>query len=61
VKSRFKTFDNHFVEGVLIPTEERKTLCFFTDWLQFKLQFCAHGKMERERNLTFDEIFDQVL
>jgi 23S rRNA (adenine2503-C2)-methyltransferase len=38
VKSRFKTFDNHFVEGVLIPTEDRKNcLRFFTDRLQLKL------------------------
>ena len=27
IKTRFKTFDNHAVEGVLIPTEERKTAC----------------------------------
>ena len=27
IKSRFKTYDNHLVEGVLIPTEERKTAC----------------------------------
>ncbi len=27
IKSRFKTFDDHFIEGVLIPTEERKTAC----------------------------------
>src|SRR4030095_15948096 len=25
LKTRFKTFDNHFVEGVLIPTDERRT------------------------------------
>src|SRR4028119_2330371 len=27
IKSRFKTHDNHFVEGVLIPTESRYTAC----------------------------------
>ena len=61
VKSRFKTFDNHFVEGVLIPTEERKTACVSSQiGCSLSCAFCATGKMERERNLTFDEIFDQV-
>ncbi len=27
IKSRFKTFDGHLVEGVLIPTEKRQTAC----------------------------------
>src|SRR5215210_4267095 len=27
IKSRFKTHDNHLVEGVLIPTELRQTAC----------------------------------
>src|SRR5690242_8004789 len=61
VKSRFKTFDNHFVEGVLIPTEERKTACVSSQiGCSLSCKFCATGKMERERNLTFDEIYDQV-
>ena len=25
IKSRYKTFDGHFIEGVLIPTEKRQT------------------------------------
>jgi 23S rRNA (adenine2503-C2)-methyltransferase len=34
IKSRFKTFDDHLVEGVLIPTEkEKNSLCFFSNWL----------------------------
>ena len=61
VKSRFKTFDNHFIEGVLIPTEERKTACVSSQiGCSLSCRFCATGKMERERNLTFDEIYDQV-
>ncbi|MGN6353899.1 MAG: 23S rRNA (adenine(2503)-C(2))-methyltransferase RlmN [Parafilimonas sp.] len=61
VKSRFETFDHHFVEGVLIPTEERKTACVSSQiGCSLSCKFCATGKMERERNLTFDEIFDQV-
>ena len=27
IKSRFRTFDGHLVEGVLIPTESRQTAC----------------------------------
>ncbi len=61
VKTRFKTFDNHFIEGVLIPTEERKTACVSSQiGCSLSCAFCATGKMERERNLTFDEIYDQV-
>lgn len=61
VKSRFKTFDNHFIEGVLIPTEDRKTACVSSQiGCSLSCRFCATGKMERIRNLTFDEIYDQV-
>src|SRR4029079_3503837 len=61
VNSCFKTVDNHFVEGVLIPTEERKTACVSSQiGCSLSCTFCATGKMERERNLTFDEIYDQA-
>ena len=61
VKSRFKTFDNHFIEGVLIPTEDRKTACVSSQiGCSLNCSFCATGKMERIRNLSFDEIYDQV-
>src|SRR4029079_9220891 len=47
--------------GVLIPTEERKTACVSSQiGCSLNCSFCATGKMERERNLTFDEIYDQV-
>ena len=62
VKSRFKTFDNHFVEGVLIPTEERKTACVSSQiGCSLSCKFCATGYLERKRNLTFDEIYDEVV
>ncbi len=62
VKSRFKTFDNHFVEGVLIPTEERKTACVSSQiGCSLSCKFCATGYMERKRNLSFDEIYDEVI
>ena len=38
VKSRFKTFDNHFIEGVLNSNRRKKnSLRFFANWLQFNL------------------------
>ena len=62
VKTRFKTFDNHFVEGVLIPTDERRTACVSSQiGCSLSCKFCATGYMERERNLEFDEIYDQVV
>ena len=62
IKSRFKTFDGHFVEGVLIPTEERKTACVSSQiGCSLSCKFCATGYMERKRNLDFDEIYDEVV
>ncbi|MEP6674809.1 MAG: 23S rRNA (adenine(2503)-C(2))-methyltransferase RlmN [Ferruginibacter sp.] len=61
IKSRFKTFDGHFVEGVLIPTETRHTACVSSQiGCSLSCKFCATGYMDRKRNLSFDEIFDQV-
>ncbi len=61
IKSRFKTFDGHFIEGVLIPTESRNTACVSSQiGCSLTCSFCATGKMERKRNLNFDEIYDQV-
>ncbi len=61
VKTRFKTYDNHFVEGVLIPTEERKTVCVSSQvGCSLSCKFCATGFLDRKRNLNFDEIYDQV-
>jgi 23S rRNA (adenine2503-C2)-methyltransferase len=62
IKSRFKTFDGHLVEGVLIPTDERKTACVSSQiGCSLSCKFCATGYMERKRNLNFDEIFDEVV
>ena len=62
VKSRFKTFDGHFVEGVLIPTEKRQTACVSSQiGCSLNCKFCATGYMDRKRNLNFDEIYDQVV
>jgi 23S rRNA (adenine2503-C2)-methyltransferase len=62
VKSRFRTTDGHLVEGVLIPTEERKTACVSSQiGCSLSCKFCATGYMERKRNLDYDEIYDEVV
>jgi len=60
-KTRFKTHDGHFIEGVLIPTSSRFTACVSSQiGCSLSCKFCATGYMERKRNLEFDEIYDQV-
>lgn len=62
IKTRFKTWDNHLVEGVLIPTESRYTACVSSQiGCSLSCKFCATGYMERQRNLEFDEIYDEVV
>jgi 23S rRNA (adenine2503-C2)-methyltransferase len=62
IKSRFKTHDSHLVEGVLIPTDERKTACVSSQiGCSLTCKFCATGYMDRKRNLNFDEIYDEVV
>ena len=62
IKSRFKTFDGHFVEGVLIPTESRQTACVSSQiGCSLSCKFCATGYIERKRNLHFDEIYDEAV
>ncbi|HEY4108680.1 23S rRNA (adenine(2503)-C(2))-methyltransferase RlmN [Puia sp.] len=62
IKSRFRTADRHLVEGVLIPTDERKTACLSSQiGCSLSCKFCATGYMDRKRNLDFDEIYDEVV
>ncbi|HSK14082.1 MAG TPA: 23S rRNA (adenine(2503)-C(2))-methyltransferase RlmN [Phnomibacter sp.] len=62
IKTRFRTWDGHAVEGVLIPTDERKTACVSSQiGCSLSCKFCATGYMDRKRNLTYDEIFDEVV
>lgn len=62
IKSRFKTVEGHLVEGVLIPTDERKTACVSSQvGCSLSCKFCATGYMDRKRNLHYDEIYDQVV
>jgi 23S rRNA (adenine2503-C2)-methyltransferase len=62
IKTRFKTFDGHLVEGVLIPVDERQTACVSSQvGCSLSCKFCATGYMDRKRNLSFDEIYDEVV
>jgi 23S rRNA (adenine2503-C2)-methyltransferase len=62
VKSRFKTVEGHMVEGVLIPTDDRKTACVSSQiGCSLSCKFCATGYMEKKRNLNYDEIYDEVV
>src|SRR5215204_2525962 len=62
VKSRFKTWDGHLVEGVMIPTASRNTACVSSQvGCSLSCKFCATGYMDRKRNLDFDEIYDEVV
>jgi 23S rRNA (adenine2503-C2)-methyltransferase len=62
IKLKFQTFDGHFTEGVLIPTENRQTACVSSQLgCSLSCKFCATGYMEKKRNLNFDEIYDEVV
>lgn len=62
IKVRFLTFDHHYIEGVIIPAEDRMTACVSSQvGCSLTCAFCATGKLKRERNLYFYEIFDQVV
>ena len=62
IKLRFRTWDGHFIEGVLIPTDKRITACVSSQiGCSLTCKFCATGYLERKRNLQFDEIVDQVV
>lgn len=61
IKTRFKTFDGHLIEGVLIPAESRYTACVSSQiGCSLSCKFCATGYIDRKRNLNFDEIYDEV-
>ena len=62
IKNAFKLYDEHVVEGVLIPTETRMTACVSSQvGCSLTCAFCATGKLKRLRNLNADEIYDQVV
>jgi 23S rRNA (adenine2503-C2)-methyltransferase len=62
IKNSLRLFDGPIVEGVLIPTEKRMTACVSSQvGCSLSCRFCATGKLALERNLTADEIYDEVV
>ncbi|MCB0687888.1 MAG: 23S rRNA (adenine(2503)-C(2))-methyltransferase RlmN [Saprospiraceae bacterium] len=63
IKSRFRLYDGHLIESVLIPvpSDNRYTVCVSCQvGCSLSCKFCATGQMKRVRNLDPGEIFDQV-
>jgi len=61
VKGRLRAADGALVEAVLIPEEERTTLCISTQvGCPLACSFCATGALGFTRNLGVAEILDQV-
>lgn len=62
IKSAFSLHDGKIVEGVLIPTPKRMTACISSQvGCSLNCKFCATARLKLMRNLTPDEIFDQVV
>ncbi|CAI8310100.1 MAG: 23S rRNA (adenine(2503)-C(2))-methyltransferase RlmN [Bacteroidetes bacterium MED-G17] len=62
IKCRFKLHDGNFIEGVLIPTDDRITACVSSQvGCSLSCTFCATGFLKRMRNLNPEEIFDQII
>ncbi|MDA0194066.1 MAG: 23S rRNA (adenine(2503)-C(2))-methyltransferase RlmN [Bacteroidetes bacterium] len=62
IKSAFKLHDDHLIEGVLIPADDRMTACVSSQvGCSLTCKFCATGYMDRKRNLDAAEIYDQVV
>jgi 23S rRNA (adenine2503-C2)-methyltransferase len=61
-KLLFALDDGMTIESVLIPDDERLTLCVSTQvGCQLDCSFCLTGRMGLKRNLKLHEIIDQVL
>jgi 23S rRNA (adenine2503-C2)-methyltransferase len=64
IKTRFRLYDGHLIESVLIPVPEdqRFTVCVSSQvGCSLTCTFCATGRMKRVRNLDAGEIYDQVV
>lgn len=62
IKCAIRLNDNNLIEGVLIPSENRVTVCVSSQvGCSLSCKFCATGYMDRKRNVGFDEIVDQVV
>ncbi|TRZ75983.1 MAG: 23S rRNA (adenine(2503)-C(2))-methyltransferase RlmN [Bacteroidetes bacterium] len=62
VKFTFRLPDNELIESVLIPADSRTTACISSQaGCALACRFCATGMLGFRKNLTFTEIFDQVV
>lgn len=62
VKNAVRLHDNLIVESVLIPTPTRTTACVSSQvGCSLDCKFCATARLKRMRNLSPDEIYDQVV
>jgi 23S rRNA (adenine2503-C2)-methyltransferase len=62
LKAALVTHDERVIEAVLIPEEERTTLCVSTQvGCPLACSFCATGTLGLDRNLTVSEIVEQVV
>ena len=62
IKNAVTLFDGLIVESVLIPTEKRITACVSSQvGCSLACKFCATARLKRQRNLSPDEIYDQVV
>jgi len=60
-KFLFELADGERIESVLLPDEDRRTLCVSTQvGCQMGCAFCATAKIPFRRNLTAGEIVDQI-
>jgi len=61
IKYGFRLDDGHIIESVLIPEEDRNTLCVSSQvGCAMGCAFCLTGKMGLKRNLKPSEIVNQV-
>jgi 23S rRNA (adenine2503-C2)-methyltransferase len=61
IKNAVKLHDGLIVESVLIPAEKRITACVSSQvGCSLACKFCATARLKRQRNLSADEIYDQV-
>src|SRR6187402_3162941 len=61
IKNAVTLHDGLIVESVLIPTEKRITACVSSQvGCSLACKFCATARLKRMRNLSPDEIYDQV-
>ena len=62
IKNAVRLHDGLIVESVLIPAEKRITACVSSQvGCSLACTFCATARLKRMRNLSADEIYDQVV